>query len=75
MGYKKSEIGNHGNECESIKMYMSRWDEINFTSTWRFRKSWSNSWEGMYFTIPVKQLFVYIVLLSYLPFVIFSIVL
>jgi len=24
MGYKKREIGNHGNECESIKMYMSR---------------------------------------------------
>jgi len=57
-----SEIGNHGNECESIKMHMSRWDEINFTSTCRFHKSWSNSWEYMYFTIPVKQLFVYIVL-------------
>jgi len=41
----KHEIGNHGNECESIKMYMSRWDEINFTSKYRFRKSWSNSWE------------------------------
>jgi len=33
-GIQKSEIGNHENECKSIKMYMSRWDEqTNFTST------------------------------------------
>jgi len=38
----------------------SRWYEINFTSTCRFCKS-------CVFTIPVEKLFVYIVLLSYLP--------